>query len=608
MKISTKNRLRRIREVYRPLHPSLRNAMIWDSISQAAALVVPFLNGFIIDGVVNHHPLSKQMWLIAATFVAMEIRGVIYFFLDKQYLKKVAYDNGEVASDTTLTGISRLSIGQITNQNSGFKHDVIKKGEVALSQMVDLLLTQVVSALLRVVVAAIALVYISPLMGLVAITSVIFYVTSSYLINKRLLPDIKRHAKMENKLGTTYWERIKNLRLVMVCGQEERLKREFAAQEKECNDFGRALWVRYVGLIHVFREPFSHLGQIGITFVGIYLASQGKVSAGAIVIAFGWASHAFSALSMVGSLQRQISKNNVLIGRYFDLVDMPPAISVVENPIRPKAFRGEIEFRNVSFRYPEHQFVSKHDDDEEDESAEEEGERPIAVNNLSFRIKAGSTCALVGPSGSGKSTVIGLTLRGYDPDEGQILIDGNDLKLLDLHHWRKSVGTVEQDPKLWDETVRYNLTYGLNGSAQFVTDEDLDRIAKIARIDEFYPRLGSKRFDTLIGENGVQLSGGQRQRIAIGRALMREPSLIILDEATNALDPENEALVHQAMRDAMAGRTSIIIAHRLSTIRHADQIIVFRQGGIAGIGNHEELMRSCVEYRTLVTREVSMFS
>ncbi|HEU0080465.1 MAG TPA: ABC transporter ATP-binding protein [Candidatus Paceibacterota bacterium] len=605
MKTSTRSRIRRIYEAYRPLHPALRTAVIWDSVNQAVSLAWPFLTGLLIDRIVNHRPMSELKWLIVATFGAMQVRGLIYFFLDKQYLKKVAFDNGEVASQTTLTGISRLSIGQITNQNSGYKHDIIKKGETALAQTIDLFLIQVISSVLRVLIAAIALLFISPLMGLVTIAAVALYVASSYVINKHLRSDVKRHAKMENKLGTSYWERIKNLRLVMVCGQEERLKREFAAKEKECNDFGRALWVRYVGLIHFLREPFQHLGQVGVMFVGASLASQGKVSVGAVVIALGWSNHAFSALSMVGSLQRQITKNNAQIGRYFDLVDMPPAVTIVENPVRPKEFRGEIEFRNVSFRYPEHQLEQEDDDDEDPDK--EKGKQSIAVEDLSFRIPAGSVCAFVGPSGSGKTTAINLALRGYDPDRGQILVDGHDLKLLDLHHWRNSVGTVEQDPKLWDETVRYNLTYGLNGLSQDVTEADLERIARIARIDEFYPRLGAKRFETLIGENGVQLSGGQRQRIAIGRALMKNPSLVILDEATNALDPENEALVHQAMREAMKGRTSIVIAHRLSTIRHADQIIVFRKGGIAGIGNHAELMRSCMEYRNLVNREVSMF-
>jgi ATP-binding cassette subfamily B protein len=599
-------RLKRIFEVYRPLHRALALSVALDALSQVAALIAPFLSGKIIDGIIAGKGLSELIWPIGAIFVSMEARGAVYFVLDWNYLKRICFNNGEIASDTTINGVSKLSIGQVVNHNSGFKHDVIKKGEWALADTSNLLLTQVISLVLRVLISSLAMFFVSRTMGWVVVAAVGTYVASSFIINKKLQPEVRRHSRLESKLGTVYWEHIKNLRLVMVNNQEKRMKTELALKEKQCNDVGRALWIRYVALIHTLREPFSHLGQIGVIVVGVYLASTGQATAGSVVIALGFSAQAFTALGSVGSLQRQLSKNNVLIGRYFDLIDMPPAIRVAKEPVRPKRFRGEIEFRDVSFSYPKHQ-ISKDPYAEDDEKASP-GEHHVAVKNLSFRIPAGATCAFVGPSGSGKSTAVHLILRAYDPGSGQILVDGCDLSLLDLGLWRKAVGTVEQDPKLWDETVRYNLTYSLNGAAKDVTDADLDRIAKIARIDEFYQRLGAKPFETVIGENGVQLSGGQRQRIAIGRALMKEPSLMILDEATNALDPENESLVHQAMHGAMKGRTCIVIAHRLSTIRHADQIVVFKAGGIAGIGNHAELMKSCAEYRSLVTREVSMLS
>ena len=605
MKSSKVSRLKRIYEVYRPLHKALRNAILLDSVSQAMALIVPFLYGKIVDGIINGRSFSDQMWIVTGVFISMELRGWIYWLNDKQYLKSIAFDNEEIASDTTLSGVTKLSVGQIVNQNSGFKHDVIKKGETAIAETVYTLLTQVISAVLRVFIAAIALCFISWVMGVITMLSIVMFVVVSFHINSVMLPDMKKHNKLSNKLGTSYWERIKNLRLVMVNSQEDRMKEEFATQQEHCNSIGRNLWVGYVRKIHLLREQFSHLGQVGVILVGVYMTSTGTATAGSIVIALGWSMHAFGALSMIGSVQRQLARNSVIIGRYFDLLDILPAVRMAENPIRPKDFVGDIEFQNVSFNYPKFE-PTKEDDDEDEKGVTVPAEESIGVGNLSFTIKAGTMCAFVGPSGSGKSTAVALLLRYYDPIKGKVLVDGHDLTALDICQWRKAVGTVEQDPKLWDETVGYNLAYGINGKSTSVTQVDLERVSKIARIDEFYPRLGSKRFDTLIGENGVQLSGGQRQRIAIGRALMKNPCLMILDEATNALDPENEALVHQAMRQAMQGRTSIVIAHRLSTIRHADKIIVFKAGGIAGMGNHAELMSSCKEYEELVTRELNM--
>jgi ATP-binding cassette, subfamily B, bacterial len=598
--------MKRIYNVYRPLHKALGISIAFDCLQQASSLIAPFLSGMLVDGIINKQSLSEQAWVITAVFVSMEFRGALYCLLDIHYLRKILFDSGEVASETTLSNITKLSIGQIVNHNSGFKDDVIKKGEIAIADTVNLLLTQVISNVLRVLIASFALFFLSFWMGVVTLVFISLYVVSSYIINIQLKPAMKKHYKLENKLGTAYWERIRNLRLVMVTGQEERMKKESAADEKECNAIGRTLWVTYVKRIHYFREPFSHIGQVGVLIVAAHLTSSGQATIGSVVIAIGWSTQAFSALGMVGSLQRQLAKNLVIIGRYFDLIDMPPAIRNVNEPIRPKRFRGDIEFRNVSFVYPELK-PSAIDTEDDEADAEKSTEKPTAIKNVSFRIRAGTTCALVGPSGSGKTTTVSLILRYYDPDSGEVLIDGHELPKLDLHHWRTSVGTVEQDPKLWDNTVRYNITYGLNGRAEKVTEDELEKVSRIARIDEFYPRLGQRRFDTVIGENGVQLSGGQRQRIAVARALIKNPDLVILDEATNALDPENEALVHQAMKEALKGRTGIIIAHRLSTVRHADQIIVFKSGGIAGNGNHEELMASCEEYRNLVLRETSMF-
>ncbi len=377
-------------------------------------------------------------------------------------------------------------------------------------------------------------------------------------------------------------------------------------RHKEYGDEHKNIWLSYIWKIAYLREPFAVLGQIAILgYTGHLVMSggEGGLSSESLIVALGWSTIMFNSLSNIGNMQRRLMRNRVLVSKYFDLLDIPPAVTMISNPVKLTSFNHSIEFRNVSFSYPEFKISGIPGEDDNEEQNGEKTDSMIALSNISVTIKKGEFVALVGDSGSGKSSFIHLLQRGYDPDKGEILIDGFDLKTLDLTCWRDMLGLVAQDPKLWDETLRYNILYGLNGAGEKVTEAELDKIAEMTRISEFYPRLGPKKFDTLIGENGIQLSGGQRQRVAIARAIIKNPSILVLDEATNALDPRNERLVHEAIRSAMKGRTGIIIAHRLSTIRRADKIIVFKKGQIAGIGSHGELMTHCEPYIELVECE-----
>jgi ABC-type multidrug transport system fused ATPase/permease subunit len=196
-----------------------------------------------------------------------------------------------------------------------------------------------------------------------------------------------------------------------------------------------------------------------------------------------------------------------------------------------------------------------------------------------------------------------LIRRGFDPQQGQVFVDSNDLRLIDLKHFLQQVGSVEQDVVLFDRSMRDNILFGLNGKAKTVSDERLHEIAKLARIDGFFTRL-EHGFDTIVGEKGVKLSGGERQRVGIARALAKEPSILIFDEATSALDAMSERIVQQSIDDASNGKTAIIIAHRLSTVKNCDKILVFRHGVLLAIGSHEELLVGCEYYADLVYHQI----
>jgi ATP-binding cassette subfamily B protein len=196
-------------------------------------------------------------------------------------------------------------------------------------------------------------------------------------------------------------------------------------------------------------------------------------------------------------------------------------------------------------------------------------------------------------------------LRAFDPQNGHVLIDGVDIRMLNYRELRRNIGLVPQDVSLFDGTMRYNVTFGMNGSAEKVTNVELDQVAKLSRISEFSDKL-EKGWETLIGERGIKLSGGQRQRVGIARALIKNPHILIFDEATSSLDTENEARIRESIREASVGKTTIIIAHRLATVRDADKIFVFDEGKVVGEGTHDELLHTNEYYQRLVHNQVIM--
>nr|XP_060638834.1 ATP-dependent translocase ABCB1-like [Anolis sagrei ordinatus] len=264
----------------------------------------------------------------------------------------------------------------------------------------------------------------------------------------------------------------------------------------------------------------------------------------------------------------------------FKLITQPRPIDSSSNEgFKPDKFRGEIEFKNIHFSYPSRPEVQ-------------------ILKGLNLKIQPGKTIALVGSSGCGKSTTIQLLQRFYDPAEGQIIIDGHDIRTLNLKWMRENIGIVSQEPILFATTIAGNIRYG----REDITDAEIEQAAKEANAYDFISKLPDK-FDTMVGERGAQLSGGQKQRIAIARALARNPKILLLDEATSALDNQSESIVQAALDKAKAGRTTIVIAHRLSTIRTADIIAGFEKGIIVEQGTHDELMAHKGVYYALVMQQ-----
>ena len=315
---------------------------------------------------------------------------------------------------------------------------------------------------------------------------------------------------------------------------------------------------------------------VGVTMV-LIMAAEGVVaqqlSLGDMIMIQALLLQLFMPLGSLGIVYRQIKHNFIDMNNMFNLLDKKPKIKSDKNAPLLKVGQGKIEFKNVTFAYSGKESVLK---------------------DISFDISPGQKVAIVGASGSGKSTLAKLLFRFYDVESGEILIDGQNIKQLDLSSVQKAMGVVPQDTVMFNESIYYNIAYGKQGA----TSDEVKTAAKLAFIDQFIEQL-PQGYDSRVGERGLKLSGGEKQRLAIARVLLKNPPILIFDEATSALDSYSEQMVQRALNSVSQQHTTLVIAHRLSTIVDSDKIIVLGNGGIQESGSHEELLKAQGEYAKL---------
>ncbi|MBX5494939.1 MAG: ABC transporter ATP-binding protein [Bryobacteraceae bacterium] len=331
---------------------------------------------------------------------------------------------------------------------------------------------------------------------------------------------------------------------------------------------------RLWALIENAQTFFSAAGRVTVIGLGGLLVLRGSSTIGEFVLFVALQEMAYQPISQISIIFPRLRRNMSRAERLFAVIDEPPRIVDKPGaPDLPKLSRC-IEFRDVWFRYG--------DSDQ------------WTLKNVNLVVPAGSTVALVGRSGSGKTTFINLLLRTFDPQRGAILIDGVDIRDVTQQSLRRQIAVVPQEVDLFSRSIAQNIAYGKPGASR----EEIENAAKVARAHDFIMRT-SDGYDTIVGERGVRLSGGERQRIGIARALLRDPEILVFDEATSHLDTESEQLIQQATEAVIRGRTSFLIAHRLSTVLHADMIVVFNNGEIEATGTHSELLRTSETYQTL---------
>lgn len=328
------------------------------------------------------------------------------------------------------------------------------------------------------------------------------------------------------------------------------------------NVFVARLWANYFPLIMFF----TSLGTILVLWYGGRQVINGNLTLGTVVAFTGYLNLLYAPIQQLNMLNNMFQQTKAAAERIFKIIDTPPEVKDKPWAVSfPHPLKGDIVFKNVSFSY---------------------GDDKEILHNVSFEVKKGEILAVVGPSGAGKTTLISLIPRFYDITSGEIIIDGRDIRDYKLFYLRSQIGMVLQEPFLFTGTIAENIGFG----KMEATREEIEEVAKAAHAHEFIIQLPDG-YDTEIGEMGEKLSVGQKQRIAIARALLKNPPILILDEATSSVDSETEKLIQDALEKLMAGRTSIVIAHRLSTIRNATRIIVLKDGKIVEEGDHKQLLK-----------------
>ncbi|HYL14703.1 MAG TPA: ABC transporter ATP-binding protein [Terriglobales bacterium] len=544
-------------------------------VNRVSGLVLPYSTKFLIDSVIVKRHLELLKPLILLVLAATVVQGITSFSLT-QLLSKAAQRLIAELRQKVQAHVGRLPVTFYDSTKTGTLVSRIMTDVEGVRNLIGTGLVEFAGGLLTSAIALVVLFRISALMTLLAFGFLLCFAVALNKAFGTIRPIFRERGKINAEVTGRLAESLGGVRVIKGYHAEEREEKVFArGVQRLLDNVMRTLTATSVMSL----SASLLMGVVGavIMFVGAHQIMAGTLTIGGFFTYTLFLGFLVAPIIQIVAIGTQLTEALAGLERTHEILseraeDRDPSRTVGLDDIE-----GKIEFQNVSFSY--------------------DGNRTV-LSGVSFQAQPGTVTALVGSSGSGKSTTIGLISAFYVPTEGKILLDGVDLSTVRLDSYRTRLGVVLQESFLFDGTIRENVAF----SRPEATEEEIMRACRIARVDEFAESFADK-YDTVVGERGVKLSGGQRQRISIARAILAEPRILILDEATSSLDSESEAMIQQGLSYLMQGRTTFVIAHRLSTIRRADQILVVEQGRIVERGTHEELFELRGRYYELYTKQ-----
>jgi ABC-type multidrug transport system fused ATPase/permease subunit len=559
----------------RPRRGLLAIGLVLMAINRVSGLVLPASQKYLFDNVFGKHQTKLLFPLVGAVLSATLIQGITSYALT-QLLSKAAQRMITDLRRKVQEHVGRLPVAYYDANKTGALVSRIMSDVEGVRNLIGTGLVEFLGGLLTATLAFVLLMRISPLM-----TGVAFVLLSVSMLSLRkafgvIRPIFRERSKINAEVSGRLTESLSGVRVVKGYHAEAREHDVFTGGVQ------RLLDNVLRSLTAMSMMSFSTTALLGVAGGLVMLIGARQIAAGTLTVG-GYVTYiAFLAMLLAPAFQvvgigTQLTEAVAGLERTREILNELPEDEDPRRTVALADIEGEVEFANVGFAY--------------------EAGKPV-LQDVSFCANPGTVTALVGSSGSGKSTIIGLVAAFHVPLSGQVLVDGMDLATVRLDSYRTRLGVVLQESFLFDGNIRENVAFSRPGA----TEEEVLRACRIARVDEFAERFPDG-YDTIIGERGVKLSGGQRQRVSIARAILADPRILILDEATSSLDSESEMLIQEGLAQLMRGRTTFVIAHRLSTIRRADQILVVEAGRIVERGTHATLYASGGRYRELYDKQ-----
>lgn len=542
-------------------------------ISRLAGLVLPGASKYLMDNVVIDKDLEMLKLLLIIVGAAILIQAVTTFLLTRLLSVEAQFLISQLRAKVQKQILS-LPISYFDNNQSGALVSRIMSDVEGVRNIVGTGLVQMFGGILTSILSLILMINISPMMTLYVLGPVIIFGIVALKAFGYIRPIFKKRRIITAEVSGRLTETLNGVRVIKGFNAEEQ---ENAAFEKGVDRLFQNVKKSLTSTALMTSSSTFLLGlaTTGIMGIGGWQIIGGELTIGEFLAFTLYLGFMIAPIAQMGNIGSQFTEAFAGLDRTEEIMNMKPEDDPEKRPVVLKSMKGNIKFDNVSFSY-------------------EKGKE--VLHNISFDAGVGSVTALVGSSGSGKTTIASLAASFLTASSGKITIDDIDISTVNLNSYRKNLGVVLQDDFLFEGTIKENILFPRPDA----TKEQLHKAVEAAYVNEFTDRFDDG-LETLIGERGVKLSGGQRQRIAIARAILADPKIIVLDEATSNLDTESETLIQKSLSGLMQGRTTFVIAHRLSTIRKADQILVIEKGKIAERGNHDELIASQGRYFDLYT-------